>query len=195
MYVIRFGNLELFSYLWPIREKFENTSGYTYVHAACFGNELDMLKILVDEKKETVNPISVQISENTPLRFACKAGYLEQIEYLISRGAYYYDEIDGYCHNHIKYEINGEIKFKSFEGNDIPCGFIVSLTGNIPDTNIREYIRSLRFRNYSCVLKSISTNREELKNKQIESISKILNYSKAKERIDLFIGIKREFSF
>lgn len=63
-----------------------------------------MLKYLVDELKESVNPQSSVVSELTPLRFACKVKFKKIQEFLIKRGAYYVD--DEYCNNLQKRIVN-----------------------------------------------------------------------------------------
>jgi len=125
------------------------------VHAACFGNDLEMLRFLVDSKKENINPYSNQISENTPLRFACKASYYNLIEFLVKRGAYYYDDSKNYCNNCAKIEENGEIRFKTLDGKEILPNFVLRFDRDHLEPEIRAFIRFIQWKNFS-VLKKLS---------------------------------------
>jgi hypothetical protein len=47
-------------------------SNYSFIHAACFGNEIQMLRYLVEEKKFDLNFTNEQINDITPFRWAAK---------------------------------------------------------------------------------------------------------------------------
>ena len=48
------------------------SANYSFIHAACFGNDLEMVQYLVDERKIDLNYTSQSINEITPLRWAAK---------------------------------------------------------------------------------------------------------------------------
>lgn len=55
MFACRYGNLELLQYLAQKKFTLDGAYQYTLVHAACFGNELEVLRYLIDVmKKEPV---------------------------------------------------------------------------------------------------------------------------------------------
>jgi len=107
-----------------------------------------MLRFLVDEKKENINPFSNQISENTPLRFACKAGYNNLIEYLVKRGAFYYDDAKNYCNNCIKNEELMDLRFKTMDGKEILPNFVVRFDRDHIEPEIKEFIRFIQWKNF-----------------------------------------------
>lgn len=127
------------------------------MHAACFGNDLEMLRYLVDEKNENINPFSNQISENTPLRFACKAGYHNLIEYLVKRGAFYYDDVQNYCNNCAKNDDLMELRFKTLDAKDILQNFVVRFDRDHIEPEIKDFIRFIQRKNFY-VFKKLATS-------------------------------------
>lgn len=107
-----------------------------------------MLRNLVDEKKENINPYSNQISENTPLRFACKAGYHSLIEYLIKRGAYYYDDAKNYCNNCLKSNEGMDFRFRTHEGKEILPNFVVRFDRDHIEPEIKDFVRFIHWKSF-----------------------------------------------
>ena len=124
-----------------------------------------MLRYLVDDKKENINPFSNQISENTPLRFACKAMYLNLIEYLVKRGAFYYDDLKGYCNNCVKVEdIMGDIRFRTMDGREILPNFVVRFDRDHIEPEIKDFIRFIQWKNFAVFKKLSLLPMNEVKN-------------------------------
>lgn len=146
-----------------------------------------MLSFLVDEKKENINPYSNQISENTPLRFACKAGYHNLIEYLVKRGAFYYDDAKDYCNNCAKNEESMELRFKTLEGKEILPNFVVRFDKDHIEPEIKEFIRFVQWKNF-CVFKKLAA--ENLKNvgRKLQFELMKLRDNNYTQRIKQFIG-------
>lgn len=92
MYACRYGSVQMLRLLQSY--SFSLTAGhqkknYSLVHSACFGHSLEVLRYLVEEQGQEVNPQISLTSEQTPLRFALKQGSMRVIEYLIQKGAFY----------------------------------------------------------------------------------------------------------
>ncbi len=64
----------------------ETAQGYSLLHAACFGNQYETFRIIVDELKKDPNPLTF---EHTPLKNAVRYENYAIIEFLITRGAYF----------------------------------------------------------------------------------------------------------
>ena len=86
MYAARYGRKELIEFFINNNFSLESNSPYTLVHAAAFGNECEMLKLLIDIFKREPTPLSY---EQTPLRYVVKSENENMIELLLTRGAYY----------------------------------------------------------------------------------------------------------
>lgn len=159
------------------------------MHAACFGNDLQILRLLVDEKSEDVNPYSIQISENTPLRFACKAGYKKIIEFLVKRGAFFYDESRNFCNNCQKNTDESKgIPFKTLDGKEILPNFVVRLENDRIDPEIKEFIRAVQIKSF-VVFKNLAKKREINEN----LVSKKLKKELAKFKNELYLKRVQEF--
>ena len=118
-----------------------------------------MLRFLVDTKQENINPYSNQISENTPLRFACKAAYYDLIEFLVKRGAYYYDDAKNFCNNCAKIEEMTEIRFRTLDGKEILPNFVLRFDRDHLEPEIRAFIRFIQWKNF-CLLKKLAIDEE-----------------------------------
>lgn len=144
-----------------------------------------MLELLVDEKKEDINPYSNQISENTPLRFACKAGYLGIIEFLVKRGAFFHDEVRNICNNCFKNE-DPNLLFKTLDGKEILPNFVVRLETDRLDQEIKEFIRIIKIKNF-VVFKRLA------KEKKDDMMGKKLAFEMKKFRDPLYLNKIRAF--
>jgi ankyrin repeat protein len=81
MFACRYGNLELLKYFVDNSCIIDGFSPYTLIHAACFGNEIEVLHYLIDELKKSVTPLTY---EQTPLKQCFKYENKKLIEFLIS---------------------------------------------------------------------------------------------------------------
>lgn len=97
--------------------------------------------------------MSTQTSENTPLRFALRAGYLEIAEFLIARGAYYFDEKTNFSNGMLVIDEKSELHFKTFDNKDISNGFVVRMSEVTP--NIAEWVRDRRSRLFNVIVESL----------------------------------------
>ena len=56
MFAARYGHLPVVKYLANEGAKLEPTSTYNPLHAACFGQSIDTVRYLIEEKECDVNP-------------------------------------------------------------------------------------------------------------------------------------------
>lgn len=97
--------------------------------------------------------MSSQTSENTPLRFALRAGYLEIAEFLIARGAYYFDEKTNFSNGMLVNDEKSEIHFRTFDNKEISNGFVVRMSEVTPNT--AEWVRDRRSRLFNVIVESL----------------------------------------
>ena len=67
MFAARYGHLPIVKFLAGKGAKLELTSTYNSLHAACFGQSIETVRYLVEERNCDVNP---QTQEKTPLYIA-----------------------------------------------------------------------------------------------------------------------------
>ncbi len=156
---ISYGNLDLAKGLIERKYLPDNVSTYTSIHAACFGNELEILKYLVDDLGLDVNPNSgnnPSSTEQTPLRFAAKSRCMKIIDFLIRRGACITLSVSQslpeiYMNNLVKFERNGEFKYKTINtDSEIHSNFIFRVfleSGDPTSLFMKKALMLIRYKN------------------------------------------------
>ncbi|KAL4483906.1 hypothetical protein ABPG72_013912 [Tetrahymena utriculariae] len=158
MFACRYGNLQLLEFLHKKKLIYEGNYQYTLVHAACFGNEIEVLKYLLDVLKKDPVPMNEQ---QPPLKICFRAENQQLAELLISRGAYF--QYGSFCHN-VRLETivpqnpqqQPQHKYKTIQRDskneiveiEVPASLVFQSTSIPKDSNMLSFLRFSRVRNF-----------------------------------------------